>query len=124
MQSKQLSEEKRRQIEEMAVEWGKMVAREAFPNGPGLNVTLADMEEIACLASRRIIQGTLETMTDEQAKEFADTAPCPLCGMDCPLQRRPRPVVVRGGNATLDEPVGHCPSCRRDFFPSASGAKN
>jgi hypothetical protein len=101
-----------------------MLAREAFPHGPGLDVTLADMEEIAILASRRIVQGALETMTDSQAREFADTAACPLCGRACPLRRRRRPMVVRGGDAILDEPVGHCPSCRRDFFPSASGVEN
>jgi len=35
----------------------------------------------------------------------------------CLLETVPCPVVVRGGDATLNEPVGHCPTCRRDFFP-------
>jgi len=33
-------------------------------------------------------------------------------------------IKVRGGEATLEEPVGYCPTCRRDFFPSASGTEN
>ena len=30
----------------------------------------------------------------------------------------------RGGDAVLSEPVGHCPKCRRDFFPAAAGVED
>lgn len=124
MQSKELSAEKLKEIEEIAAGWGKLLAREAFPDGPGLDVSLADMEEIAARACKAIVRGTVETMTGDQAQRFAEEEPCPTCGRTCPVRREPRPVVVRGGDATLDEPVGHCPTCRRDFFPSATGVED
>ena len=43
MASKELSERKLKEIEEVARGWGKLLAREAYPEGPGLDVSLADM---------------------------------------------------------------------------------
>jgi hypothetical protein len=124
MASKEARERRLQEIQEIAEGWGKIVAREAFPNGPGLDVSLADMEEFAIAASRGLVKGAVETMAGAQGEQFAEEAPCPTCGKVCRLDRRPRPVVVRGGNATLDEPVAHCPACRRDFFPSAARAED
>ncbi len=124
MASKEARERKLKEIQEIAAGWGKIIAREAFPDGPGLDVTLADMEEVAAVASRGLVRGTVETLTGSQGEQFGEEAPCPICGKMCPLKTVPRPVVVRGGDATLQEPVGHCPTCRRDFFPSAAGVEN
>jgi hypothetical protein len=33
----------------------------------------------------------------------------------------PRPLVGHGGTITDREPRGHCPACRRDFFPTTVG---
>ncbi len=123
MFTEQLSEEKLREIEEIAAGWGKLLARETFPNGPGLDVSLAEMEEVAARACRAIVRGAVETMTGDQAERLAEEEPCPTCGRMCPVRREPRRVVVRGGDATLDEPVGHCPTCRRDFFPQRPALK-
>jgi len=124
MASKEARERKLREIREIAEGWGKIVAREAFPDGPGLDVSLADMEEIAITASRGLVKGAVEAMTGTQGVQFGEEAPCPTCGKMCSLKTVPRPVIVRGGDATLDEPVAHCPTCRRDFFPSAAGAED
>ena len=121
MASKEARERKLKEIQEVAEGWGKMIAREAFPDGPGLDVTLADMEEYAVAASRALVKGAVESMALTQGEQLGEEAPCPTCGKMCPLTRKSRPVVVRGGEAHLAEPVGHCPTCRRDFFPSASG---
>ncbi len=121
MASKEARERKLKEIQEVAEGWGKMIAREAFPDGPGLDVTLADMEEYAVAASRALVKGAVESMALTQGEQLGEEAPCPTCGKMCPLKRKPRSVAVRGGEAILDEPVGHCPTCRRDFFPSASG---
>ena len=121
MRKETLSERKLKEIEEVAAGWGKLLAKEAFPNGPGLNVTLAEMEEVAARACQAIVRGAVETMTGDQAEQFGEESACPSCGRTCPVKRKPRPLTVRGGKATLDELVGHCPACRRDFFPSASG---
>jgi hypothetical protein len=119
MSSRKLSEPKLQEIQEIAEGWGKLLAREAFPKGPGLDVTLADMEDIAALATRAIVKGAVETMSGDQADQLGETADCPVCGTSCQLKRKARNITVRGGTASLDEPVAHCWRCRRDFFPSA-----
>jgi hypothetical protein len=115
---------KLRQIQEVAESWGKLLAREAFPGGPGLDVSLIEMEELAATASKAMVRGAIETLTGDQAKRMPEEAPCPICGRSCGLHSRARPIKVRGGEATLEEPVGHCATCRRDFFPSASGVES
>jgi hypothetical protein len=124
MASKEARERKLKEIQEIAAGWGKIIAQEAFPNGPGMDVSLADMEELAMAASRALVKGTVEAMTGSQGEQFGQEAPCPACGKTCSLETVPRPMVVRGGDATLNEPVGHCPTCRRDFFPSAAGVED
>jgi hypothetical protein len=124
MTSKEARERKLKEIQEIAAGWGKVIAREAFPDGPGLDVTLAEMEELAAAASRALVQGAVETMTGSQGEQFGQQAPCPICGRMCILTRKSRPMAVRGGDATLSEPVGHCPTCRRDFFPAAAGVED
>lgn len=121
MASKEARERKLKEIQEVAEGWGKMIAREAFPDGPGLDVTLADMEEYAVAASRALVKGAVESMTATQGEQLGEEALCPTCGKICPLKRKSGPMVVRAGETVLEEPVGHCPACRRDFFPSASG---
>ncbi len=113
------SERKLREIEEIAAGWGKLLARESFPEGPELDVSLADMEDIVARATKAIVHGAVETMTADQAGRLGNQTACPGCGKMCELKRKSRTVTVRGGSANLDEPVAHCPTCRRDFFPSA-----
>lgn len=118
------SERKRREIEELAREWGKLLAREAFPDGVGLEVDLFTMEEIAATAAKSLVRGAVETMTDDQTEALGSEHSCPGCGKLCPLERRSRAIQVRGGPAELNEPVAHCSTCRRDFFPSPRCAQD
>jgi len=124
MASKETRERKLKEIQEVAEGWGKMIAREAFPDGPGLDVSLIEMEELAATASKAMVRGAIEALTSDQAKRMPEETPCPICGRACELHTQARPIKVRGGEATLEELVGHCPTCRRDFFPSASGIEN
>jgi len=124
MKSKEARNRKLEEIREIAAGWGKIIAREAFPEGPGLDVSLAEMEEVAMAASRALVKGTVEAMTGSQGEKLGDEAACPTCGKQCRLKTAARPMVVRGGEATLAEPVGHCPRCRRDFFPAAAGVED
>ncbi len=62
MASKEARERKLKEIQKVAEGWGRMIAREAFPNGPGLDVTLADMEEYTVAASRALVKGAVEAM--------------------------------------------------------------
>lgn len=121
MASTMLTGAKLKELEELAAGWGKLLAQEAFPEKPGLDVTLADMEEIAAVAAQAIVAGAVGTMADEQAESLAAQQPCPTCGRLCDVHRKSRTVAVRGGTTELREPVAHCSTCRRDFFPSASG---
>jgi len=124
MASKELSEGKRREIEELARGWGKLVAREAFPEGVGLEIDLFAIEELAAVAAKSLVRGVVETTTQCQAEALRAEHACPGCGRRCELEHRQRSIQVRGGPADLVEPVGHCPTCRRDFFPSASRSED
>lgn len=110
-------------IEALAKGWGKIIVRRQWgEQGPGLDVDLNEMEEVAMAAVRALLAGTLEAATAQQAERLGPEHPCPQCGRICPVQRDARPIVVRtGGTFDHHEPKAHCPACRRDFFPSASG---
>jgi hypothetical protein len=118
------SERKGREIEELARGWGALLAREVFPDGVGLDVDLFTMEEVAVAAARSLVRGAVETMTGDQSETLEAEHPCPDCGQVCRLERRTRAIQVRGGAADLVEPVAHCSTCRRDFFPSACGVED
>ena len=124
MASAHPSPEDIRQIRELAAQWGKIVARRAFgPQGPGLDVNLSAMEKLALEVSRGLVEGTLGTLLEQQAQALGAEHPCPTCNRPCPVQREPRTLRLAGGHqAHANEPVCHCPDCRRDFFPPAAGA--
>jgi hypothetical protein len=105
-------------VKELAKQWGKIVARRVYgEGGPDLDVDFDQMEQISAAASAGLVEGTLEQLTRTQAQQLPDELPCPTCHQVCPVQTRPREVVARGATVTLQEPVAHCPACRRDFFP-------
>ncbi len=76
---------------------GKIVGARVICSGPGLDVTLADMEDNAAAAAQALVRGTIEEMTGRQAQGLGDDAPCPTCGRMCGLHRKKRDVTVRGG---------------------------
>ena len=110
------------ELRALASQWGKIIARRAFgDDGPGLDVDLDAMEQIAQAAAAGLTEGTLQTCLEQQVQALGIQQPCPACGRPCPLQRETRPLAVRGGRLDQSEPVGHCPDCLRDFFPPATG---
>jgi hypothetical protein len=121
MTSAHPSTEDIRKIRELAAEWGKVVARRAFgPQGPGLDVNLSVMEELALEAARGLVEGTLDTLLEQQAQALDAEHPCPACNRLCPVRRQARTLHLKGGHqAHPNEPICHCPDCRRDFFPPA-----
>src|SRR5688500_146934 len=111
-------------IHELARRWGKIICKQAFgEQGPGTDVDLNTMEQIAVVAMRGLAAGTLEAATAQQAASLDSHYPCPDCGQLCLLRHEDRTVTTRGGPFDHHEPVGHCTRCRRDFFPSASPAE-
>jgi hypothetical protein len=106
------------ELRRLAGQWGKIVARRAFgDDGPGLDVDLATMEQIALAAAAGLTEGTLQTLLQQQAVALGERQPCPDCGRPCTLRRQERPLQVQGTQLQQSEPLGHCPDCRRDFFP-------
>jgi hypothetical protein len=51
------------------------------------------------------------------------TARCPGCGARCEAVRKKRSVTSIDGPLSIEEPVSHCPACRRDFFPPPGSAR-
>ena len=110
-------------IRDLAAQWGKIVARRAFDEqGPGADVDLTTMEEVALAAAAGLTEGTLTTLLEQQAHLLGEQQACPACSRLCPVRRHTRPVDVRGGSLQLNEPICHCPDCRRDFFPPTDSA--
>ena len=118
MSTPKLTGEDLAHIEELAARWGKMVVKHQWGDqGPGLDVTLDQMEQVAMAAVRGLLAGTLETATAQQAQQLGDQQPCPDCQRLCPLTTEERPVITGTGSFHHREPTGHCPACRRAFFP-------
>jgi len=125
MAARKATAEDLKRIEELAKGWGKIIVRQYWgEKGPGLDVDLTQMEDVAMAAVRAMLAGTLEVATQQQARQLGEQQACPTCGRMCPLKHEVRPITVRdGGSFEHDEPKAHCPACRRDFFPSASAAE-
>jgi len=118
-----ISPQKLQDIRELAAQWGKIIARRAFgETGPGLDVDIQVMEQIATAATAGLTEGTFAALLEQQARPLGTEQPCPDCGHLCPLGHEDRPLAVSGGQLQYHEPVCHCPACRRDFFPPAAGA--
>ena len=116
MASKEARERKLKEIQEIAEGWGKMIAREAFPDGPGLDVTLAEMEEYAVAASRALVKGAVESMTTTQGEQFGEEAPCPTCGRVCPLKRKSKAGDRAGWRGHSGRTGGPLPDVSPGFF--------
>ena len=118
MSKRTLSPEELQEIRDLAAGWGKIVARRSFGEaGPDLSVDLSAMEQVAQAAAAGLTEGTLSVLLDQQAQALGQEQACPGCGRLCPVQFEDRALAVQGGRLTLHEPVGHCPTCERDFFP-------
>ncbi len=121
MGSRKLSPQDLENIKQLAKSWGKIVVRRAFgEEGPGLDVDLAQMEDVAVAAAQGLTAGALEEATAQQARQLGAEQACPQCGKLCGVTEDERDVQVRGGSFQHCEPVCYCPACRRSFFPSTS----
>jgi hypothetical protein len=123
MPSHQLSPNELQEIQNFAAQWGKIIARRAFGDqGPGAQVDFQAMEDIARAAAAGLAQGTLAVLLAQQADTLAAEQPCPDCGRLRTVRRQERTLIFHGGQLTQGEPMGHCPDCRRDFFPPTASA--
>jgi hypothetical protein len=108
------------EVREFAAEWGKIVARRVFGDaGPDASVDFFAMEEVAQAAATGLTEGTLAFLLHKQAATLDELHPCPACQALCPVKTEERTLVVPHAQVPYREPVCHCPSCRKDFFPPA-----
>jgi len=123
MARRQLTPQQLQELRDLAAQWGKVIARRAFgDDGPGLDIDLDAMEQIAQAATAGLNEGTLQTLLERQANALGEQQRCPDCGRACAVGRQKRPLRVQGGTLLQSEPVCHCPDCRRDFFPPTAPA--
>jgi hypothetical protein len=108
------------ELRDLAYGWGKVVTRRAFGEaGPGLDLDFDSIEDLAIQVSQALTHGTIEEILQTQFQLLGAEQPCPQCSRPCTVQKAPRTLAIRGGGTIpYDEPVCHCPACRRDFFPS------
>jgi len=148
MPTHQLKEEHVRELAGLVQGWGKLLSGEAYgPEGPGLDVDLAGMEELATIMQHALLAGFCEEMTQRQADRLPATQACPECGCECEVESFPKPAAgaepaaaqekeqeppdkkppeprrmqLRHGSFALQEPSCYCRRCRRSFFPSTDG---
>jgi hypothetical protein len=118
MPRRQLTPAELQELRQLAVQWGKIIARRAGTDHAPLGLDLDVLEPIAQAAADGLREGTLQTLLEQQATALGDRRPCPDCGRPCPIRHEVRTLHVQGGVPLQHhEPVCHCPDCRRDFFP-------
>jgi uncharacterized protein with PIN domain len=80
---------------------------------PHYSVIEARAHELGRQLSRQIQARQMS----EIATQADMLAKCPECGAGCHTVRKKRRVTSVDGRLAVDEPVAHCPKCRRGFFP-------
>lgn len=100
-------------LEAAAVSVALDQAEETFAGVPHYSAIEARAHALGQRLSRAIQERQMGRLA-AQADEFAK---CPKCGTRCQLDRQHRKVASVDGPLRIEEPLGHCPKCRRGFFP-------
>jgi len=87
--------------------------------GARKSVHFSQIEAAAHLVGSQLSCRIQERTARELAANIPQELPCPTCGVLCRLNVERRTVSSTDGSLDLWEPHGHCPRCRRDFFPAA-----
>jgi hypothetical protein len=103
-----------------------LVSKEGFGDLPSLATTFADIEQYGHAVGRMVARAIDKQVVAQQSGHFQEPHPCPQCDGLHPPKDSPHslPVTTQDGELTLPEPVFHCPTCDRDFFPSARAAED
>jgi len=96
------------------------------PEGPPIDTTFAEIEEFGHEVGRMMARALDEKLARHHGTYFQGAAACPGCRTSCPVVENPdaRAIQTTDGDVSLREPIGHCPVCNRDFFPSAHGLED
>jgi hypothetical protein len=118
-----MTTKERTAVERRALELARQLAEEVYgPNGPAMDSSIDDIEEVAMQAVRAAFDGVIARALELQNEQLPTELPCPDCGGACVVEFEKRTIQGRFGTAEIQEPLGHCARCARDFFPSASRA--
>jgi len=79
------------------------------------------IERQAITLGRQLSRQAQERGAREVAVNCDSQVPCPNCQSLCQVKLETRQVTSLDGPVELTETVAHCQTCRRSFFPSASG---
>lgn len=111
-----LQEEKEQLLERLAeIEVEQQRQAGTFQSVPHYGV----LERTAHGLGQELSRITQRRAVCEVAAAHESLANCPACGQECSVAMSKRTVTSLDGPVEMMEPVGHCPACRRSFFPSA-----
>jgi hypothetical protein len=101
------------------------LARDIYPDGLPRGTKFSELEAIAGALGDEMARQLIEINVQEQADDWPEDelGECPVCGgaaRKAPDQ--PRVLTTTRGAVAWKQRVGHCPRCRRAFFPSEPGA--
>lgn len=105
-----------REVAEVEVDLSR--AEGAITGTPHYSVIESRAHELGRQVSRLVQQRQLGEATATAWRR----AKCPSCGTVCELWEQSRELTSIDGRIRVQELQGYCPSCRRDFFPSAGDA--
>lgn len=118
-----LSPEKQKQFDQLVA----LLAQQGFgDDGPPRETTFAEIEQFGHQAGQMLARAIDAQLSEQHASHFSKEQPCPTCEEKCPPKERPHdlPLQTQDGEVTLHEPACNCPTCRRDFFPSADSLED
>jgi|LakMenE01Jun11ns_1017448.scaffolds.fasta_scaffold9686984_1 hypothetical protein len=101
-------------------ELGRFLSSQTYgPGGPPIELTWAEIEDLGHELGKLTATEFDQTIQRQQAEKFDASRACPTCGKPCGPTVKHRDLTTRDGTADLAEPLFHCVSCERSFFPSA-----
>lgn len=102
-------------VEEVAE---KAVLQLYGPEGaPAVGTLFSQIEDVGVQMGDAVARAVIQRAVERQAA----TIPATTCRCGEPLKEptvEPRVLITRRGEVGWNEPSGHCPRCRRAFFPS------
>jgi predicted nucleic acid-binding Zn ribbon protein len=106
-------------------QFARELGRALYPDGLPRGTKFSELEAIAGALGDEMARQLIEIHLRGQAEDWPEeeVGACPVCGG--PARKapdQPRVVTTTRGDVAWTERVGHCPRCRRAFFPSGPGA--
>jgi uncharacterized protein with PIN domain len=97
------------------------------PDGMPWGTRFSELEDSAFELGQALARRLMQRMVRSQAADSlpCELKPCPRCGRelgalpDEDSNQEARVLTTRSGEVEWCEPKRHCPTCRRDFFPSS-----